>query len=249
MIKMTFPRYMLATKPQNIYVSDGIHTQVTALLPGGTKLGVGETTRIQFQAQSGQPLREVMESYPDTHLSPHWTIAKGNDRVSIDESGIITALEPGEVTLTATLKGLAANRGFLFIKALGEVGVTDKDTGAIHWDILIMVLGFGVSLFINQLLSGQGPSSNPQQDTVNKVTPLIFSGMFLFFPLPAGVLMYMLIANIFQTAQTFILMREPLPENLQKIVEDQERQLAIETGANRLPFEPTPTPKIGRAHV
>jgi YidC/Oxa1 family membrane protein insertase len=235
-----------ASKPQNIYVTDGIHTQVAAILPGGSQIGVGESAQIKFQTLSGQPLRELMQDYPDTKLSPRWTITKGDDRASIDEFGVITALEPGDITVQATLKGLAASRGFLFIQALGEVGVRDAETGAIHWDILIMVLGFGGSLFVNQLLSGQGASANPQQDTVNKVTPLIFSGMFLFFPLPAGVLMYMLIANIFQTAQTFILMQEPLPENLQKIVDDQERQLALETGANRLPFEPASHKKASK---
>jgi YidC/Oxa1 family membrane protein insertase len=62
--------------------------------------------------------------------------------------------------------------------------------------------------------------------------------MFFFFPLPAGVLMYMLIANLFQTLQTFILMREPLPENIQKMVEMQEKD--VKSGENReaLPFEP-----------
>ena len=61
-------------------------------------------------------------------------------------------------------------------------------TAKIHWDILLMVLAFGASLYLNQVLSGQGSTSdNPQQNAVNKFTPLIFSGMFLFFPLPAGV--------------------------------------------------------------
>ncbi len=46
--------------------------------------------------------------------------------------------------------------------------------------------------------------------------------MFLFFPLPAGVLMYMVIANIFQTLQTFILSREALPEDIQKLVDAEE---------------------------
>jgi YidC/Oxa1 family membrane protein insertase len=107
-----------------------------------------------------------------------------------------------------------------------------------------MVIFFGVSLYINQLLSGQGgkgaadSSANAQQDTVNKLTPILFSGMFLFFPLPAGVLMYMLIANIFQTAQTFILSREPLPENLQKIVDEQEKKSPSDGGRESLPFEP-----------
>jgi YidC/Oxa1 family membrane protein insertase len=62
--------------------------------------------------------------------------------------------------------------------------------------------------------------------------------MFLFFPLPAGVLMYMLIANIFQTAQTFILMREPLPENIQKMMEQQEKEEKSAEGREALPFEP-----------
>jgi YidC/Oxa1 family membrane protein insertase len=95
-------------------------------------------------------------------------------------------------------------------------------------------------LYVNQLLSGQsgpGASDNPQQSTVNKLTPVIFSGMFLFFPLPAGVLMYMVIANVFQTAQTFILSREPLPENLQKLVEAQEKTSSGK-GRETLPFEP-----------
>jgi YidC/Oxa1 family membrane protein insertase len=58
--------------------------------------------------------------------------------------------------------------------------------------------------------------------------------MFLFFPLPAGVLMYIVTANIFQTIQTFILNREPLPENVQKILEQQEKAAK---GRENIPFE------------
>jgi YidC/Oxa1 family membrane protein insertase len=51
--------------------------------------------------------------------------------------------------------------------------------------------------------------------------------------------MYMLLANIFQTFQTFILSREPLPENLQKLV-DEEAKTSGGSGIDReaLPFEP-----------
>jgi YidC/Oxa1 family membrane protein insertase len=86
------------------------------------------------------------------------------------------------------------------------------------------------------MLSGTSGSSTDQQATINKLTPVIFSGMFLFFPLPAGVLMYMAIANVFQTLQTFILLREPLPENLQKIVEEQAKEEEKADSAV-LPFE------------
>lgn len=229
------------TEPHSIYVSDGVHIPVSALVPGGTKLAVGETTKVDFQTVSGQPLREVLTEYPDTEIKPTWTITKGEGLIRITEDGAIEALQPGDVTLQGTVQGLAAQKGFLFIDALGRVGAFDQD-GTIHWDIVGMVIFFGLSLYANQLLSGQGPSSNPQQDTVNKITPVLFSGMFLFFPLPAGVLMYMLIANIFQTFQTFILSREPLPENLQKIVDAEEKKQKSETVVDgdrpALPFEP-----------
>ena len=227
-----------STAPQNIYVADGVHYQMTALLPAGNRIAVGETTKVAFQTVEGKALGDLIAEYSEDSLTPVWKITKGEELVAIDENGSIQALAPGDVTIQGTIPGLASDKGFLFISALGRVGAFDND-GTIHWDVVGMVIFFGLSLYVNQLLSGpqQGATSNPQQDTVNKITPIIFSGMFLFFPLPSGVLMYMVIANIFQTAQTFILSREPLPENLQKIVEEQEKEANVK-GREALPFEP-----------
>ena len=226
-----------ATSPQNIYVADGIHAPVIALLPGGNRLAVGEKTQFDFQTATGKPLKELLAEHPETKIAPHWKVTKGQERVQVQEDGTIEALQPGDVTIQGTVPGLASDKGFLFIDALGRVGAFDED-GTIHWDVVGMVIFFGVSLYVNQILSGQGSSGNPQQETVNKITPVLFSGMFLFFPLPAGVLMYMVIANIFQTAQTFILSREPLPENLQKLVVEAEAKTTSEAGRETLPFEP-----------
>jgi YidC/Oxa1 family membrane protein insertase len=229
-----------ATPPQNIYVTGTIHAPLVGVIPGGDKLAVGDTTKINFQTPEGKPLKALAaENKSEIDFEPRWKVIKGEEIVKVDEQGNITALAPGEATVQGTVPGLATNKGFLFIEALGRVGAIDSD-GTIHWDILVMILGFGISLYINQTLSGQaqGPNDNPQQATVNKLTPVIFSGMFLFFPLPAGVLMYMLIANIFQTVQAFILSREPLPENLQKIVDEAEAKTKKDQGLDAIPFEP-----------
>jgi YidC/Oxa1 family membrane protein insertase len=229
-----------ATPPQNIYVTGTIHAPLVGVIPGGDKLAVGDTTKINFQTPEGKPLKALAaENKSEIDFEPRWKVIKGEEIVKVDEQGNITALAPGEATVQGTIPGLATNKGFLFIEALGRVGAIDSD-GTIHWDILVMILGFGISLYINQTLSGQaqGPNDNPQQATVNKLTPVIFSGMFLFFPLPAGVLMYMLIANIFQTVQAFILSREPLPENLQKIVDEAEAKTKKDQGLDAMPFEP-----------
>jgi YidC/Oxa1 family membrane protein insertase len=225
------------TKPQNIYIADGVHAPVAAILPGGNRLVVGEKTKVDFQTVEGKPLKQFLAEYPETEIVPNWQITKGAEHIALRDDGTIEALEPGEVTLQGKIPGLAANRGFLFIDALGRVGAFEED-GTIHWDIVGMILAFGISLYANQLLSGQNSSdAPPQQATVNKITPVLFSGMFFFFPLPAGVLMYMLIANIFQTLQTFILMREPLPENIQKMIEQQEKTEKSAEAREALPFE------------
>jgi YidC/Oxa1 family membrane protein insertase len=228
-----------ATPSQNIYVAGSVHVPVVALLPSGNKLVVGDKTKIEFQTVEGKPLQQFLAEYPESDITPTWQVIKGQERVNVSEDGTIEALQAGDVTIQGTIPGLASKQGFLFIKALGRVGATDEN-GQINWDIVGMVLFFGISLYVNQILSGQGQSSsdNSQQATVNKLTPVIFSGMFLFFPLPAGVLMYMVIANIFQTAQTFILSREPLPENLQKIVDAEAKAAEVKDGRQSLPFEP-----------
>lgn len=238
------------TPPQNIYFADKVHYPVQAVIPSGTNLVVGEHTKVELQTLQGESFSVLNDRYKDVDLSPTWQVTKGAELVEVSADGTVKALQAGEVTVQATLPGLAADKGFLFIKALGKVGATNPD-GSINWDILIMILGFGLSLYVNQAISGgqSGGQSSPKsdqensQETMNKVTPIIFSGMFLFFPLPAGVLMYMLIANIFQTAQSFLVAREPLPENLQKLVDAAPKMaLATETGNLKSANPPVKTP-------
>lgn len=229
----------LDVKTQNVYFDSGVHYPVTLSIPGGNKVGVGDNVNFAFQTKEGKAYDGLAAEYPDNDLKPRFEITKGQEFVQLNDDGSVTALQPGDATVQITIPGIAAEKGFLFIEALGRIGVNGDD--GIHWDILGMVLFFGVSLYINQTISGgsqkkakTGDQKEDAQQAVNKITPLIFSGMFLFFPLPAGVLMYMTIANAFQTVQTFILTKEPLPENLQKLVDEQEK---ADQGRESLPFE------------
>ncbi len=234
------------TAKHSIFISDQNHFPVIASLPGGTKIGSGETVKINLQTLKGDPYTTELTKYENgSKFSPSWKVTKGEEIVKVSSDGTVNALSPGDATVEAKIPGLAAKSGFLFIKALGNVGFYVN--GAIHWDIAILVGGFGLTLVISQVLSGRGMPVNKQQSTANKITPVMITGMFLFFPLPAGVLLYMVIANIFQGIQTFILSREALPDNLQKILDDQlkqENNPVISTNATvisdgeRLPFEP-----------
>ena len=226
----------------SIFVTATNHVPVIASLEKGTKLGVGDTETVSLHTKEGSSFSSVLNGVEGgSSFIPSWSVTKGDGVVSVDQNGTIHAIAPGDAVVEAKIPGLAARSGFLFIKALGQVGFyTD---GAINWDIAILVAAFGASLFASQILSGMGMPANPQQATANKITPVMITGMFLFFPLPAGVLLYMVIANIFQAVQTFLLTREALPENLQAILDQQmaaeaKTVTATVSGSERLPFEP-----------
>lgn len=232
-----------ASASHSIFITETDHVPVVAALPGGNRLGVGESVKVQLQAKDGSESLAAIEQRltPSIDLTPQWSVTKGEGIVAVNADGSLKALAPGDATVEVKIPGLAARSGFLFIKALGQVGfLTD---GTVNWDIAVLVAGFGISLFASQILSGWGMPANPQQATANKVTPVMITGMFLFFPLPAVVLLYMVVANIFQALQTYILIREPLPDNLQAILDQQVSQQTVTANATavtteRLPFEP-----------
>jgi YidC/Oxa1 family membrane protein insertase len=237
----------IETKPFNsashsIFFTEQDHVPLVASLPGGNRIGVGETTKVQLASKSGESLDAIEKRInPSFDLTPQWSVTKGDEVVSVGADGSIQAIAAGDATVELKIPGLAARSGFLFIRALGQVGFMTE--GTVNWDIAILVGGFGLTLFLSQILSGWGMPANPQQATANRITPVMITGMFLFFPLPAGVLLYMVIANIFQAAQTFLLIREPLPDNLQTILDQQLAKQTVTANATavtteRLPFEP-----------
>jgi YidC/Oxa1 family membrane protein insertase len=251
--------------PKNVFLTETTHRPLLLVNPKGSKLAVGDQVKFQIQSETGMPLADLLtETEADpARLTPTWTVTKGEDRVQLEPDGTLVALAPGDVTIQASIPGLAAETGFLFIEKLGHVGAFDED-GTPKWDILGMIAIFGASIFVNTSLTAKGndaADANSSQNSLNKITPVLLSGMFLFFPLPAGVLLYIVVSNIFQTVQTYILSLEPLPENLQKLV-DEERQTGkantqvvdveaeavkpkkkaksdvVDTGRESLPFEP-----------
>ena len=232
------------TSPRHsIFITEKAHYPVVATLPNGTKLGTEESVKINLQTSDGGSYSELLSNFENgAKFQPTWKVSKGSEFLEVSDSGIVTPIKPGDATIEAKIPGLAARSGFLFIKALGQVGFYVD--GSINWDIAALVGAFGLTLLLSQVLSGQGMPANPQQSTANKITPVMITGMFLFFPLPAGVLLYMVVANVFQALQTFLLNKEALPDNLQKILDDQllQKNEIASTGPSitdkRLPFEP-----------
>lgn len=104
-----------------------------------------------------------------------------------------------------------AQQGFLFIQNLGTIGVLPGHGHGIEWDNLAMVLFFGVSTFVTQKMMTTNPN-DPMQRQMLFMMPVMMTGMFLFFPWPSGLLLYMTVSNLFTLAQNAVLLRaNPAP--------------------------------------
>jgi YidC/Oxa1 family membrane protein insertase len=69
-----------ATPPQNIYVTGTIHAPLVGVIPGGDKLAVGDTTKINFQTPEGKPLKALAaENKSEIDFEPRWKVIKGEE--------------------------------------------------------------------------------------------------------------------------------------------------------------------------
>lgn len=104
-----------------------------------------------------------------------------------------------------------AHKGFLFIQNLAAVGVLPGKGHGILWDNLLLVLFFGASTYVMQKTMTTNPD-DPMQKQMLTMMPIMMTVMFLFFPLPSGILLYIGVSNLITLVQNVYLMRaNPMP--------------------------------------
>jgi YidC/Oxa1 family membrane protein insertase len=92
---------------------------------------------------------------------------------------------------------------FFLIEDLSRVGVYTN--GTIYWDNLSMVVLFGATTFWQQKImtptGPQDPTAQAMQKQMQVMMPIMITGMFLFFPVPSGVFLYIVASNLISIAQ------------------------------------------------
>lgn len=92
---------------------------------------------------------------------------------------------------------------------------TKEVSSSIHYDVLLLVLIFGASMFLAQKImmatnkqAAQDPTQAAMQKTMGTMMPIMLTATFIFIPIPAGVLLYLVSSNIIQVAQTIIINKQ-----------------------------------------
>ena len=89
---------------------------------------------------------------------------------------------------------------------------TDKVETAIHYDVIFLIILFAITMFISQKVmmaqnknQPQAPTQQAIQKSMGTIMPAMIMVTFIFIPIPAGVLLYLVTSNIFQIFQTIII--------------------------------------------
>ena len=178
-----------------------------AVEPGNLTLVAGKS--VQFRLKT-------LEGNLPANFQPEWKVIEDPNGSSIDENGKAIFKHAGEVTVDAMIPGEAKNEPFYFMSSIGKVAKGTDLLKPENWDVLGLILLFGVTMYLSQKFMVTTPPSDPEQAAMQKQTqqimPFTITGMFFFMPLPAGVYLYMVFGNILQTLQTWILMKSPTEE-------------------------------------
>lgn len=102
-------------------------------------------------------------------------------------------------------------RGDILIASVPTVAAQNK----IHYDVMFLVALFGLTIWISQkvmMATTQSKNQDKTQAAIQKsmgtIMPVMIILTFVFIPIPAGALLYLVTSNIFQIVQTVIINKQ-----------------------------------------
>lgn len=199
------------------YVSNGGQVCKLAVFPGESTVVQGEKINFGTNVVAGQL---------EGQLPVLWKTLPKDTKDAGKIPGVVeptyTADFPntGDYVVQATVPGVAQGHSFFFMSSLGKVARGVELLNPKNWDLLGLIVAFGITTWLSSLLSMGQQTKVPDSEMTEqqliqkqtmKIMPVTMTIMFFFIPLPAGVFLYMVISNVFQTAQTWVIMQQPVP--------------------------------------
>ncbi len=92
-----------------------------------------------------------------------------------------------------------------------------------HFDVLILIVLFGLTMVATQKImmttsntQQQDPTQQALQKSMGIFMPIMIMATFVFIPIPAGVLLYLISSNVIQVVQTVVINKQLESEELKK---------------------------------
>lgn len=159
-------------------------------------------------------------------------------KISLDSLDLkfsqLDQIQKAEFTVTN-----AANRESEKIEFVRKGGIlaasmpTKAVKSSFHYDVLILIALFGLTMVLTQkvMMASQStanmdPTQQAMQKSMGTFMPIMIMATFIFIPIPAGVLLYLITSNVIQVVQTVVI-------NKQLDLEDEKKKQKIDDDAVR----------------
>lgn len=186
----------------------------------GDKFILGNTATVYLP---GETIKNVKVTDPTQALTLRGDLKPGEEATfvfSLDHIKLkfsqLEQIEKAEVVVTNS--SIRENEKLTFVRENGELVAsipTVPVNKTLHWDVIILILLFAVTMVISQkvmMSMTKTDTSDPTQQALQKsmgtFMPLMIIATFVIIPIPAGVLLYLITSNIIQIIQTVVINKQ-----------------------------------------
>lgn len=198
--------------------------------------------------KNGDILERVKIKNPSRAVTVQGEVVPGEEidlKISLDELNqkysVLNNVERAEVDILdistrETERVMFDKRGDILAATVPTIAIQP----AIHYDVIFLIFLFAVTMWISQKVmmaqnknQPQDPTQQAIQKSMGTIMPVMILVTFVFIPIPAGVLLYLVTSNVFQIAQTVIINKKLDKEEEVKKTEKQAKNTKkdIETKA------------------
>lgn len=217
----TQPFLFIKSLATTMRATAGISNNGTLGAAKGDKFILGNTATIYMPNET---LKNVKITDPTQALQIQGDLTPGEDVVftfSLDHIKLkfsqLEKVQRAEAIVTNS--NIRENEKLTFIRnEQGDLTATIPTVPVnktLHWDVIILIVLFAITMFISQkvmMATTKSESSDPTQEALQKsmgtFMPLMIIATFVIIPIPAGVLLYLITSNIIQILQTVLINKQ-----------------------------------------
>lgn len=181
---------------------------------------LGKTATVQLPKET---IENVKIEKPNKALEIQGDIKPGEPidfKISLDSLDLkfsqLDQIQEAEFTIANTQNKESEKLAFTRKSGLLVASMPTKEVkGSFHFDVLILIALFGLTMVITQkiMMASQAQQQvDPNQQAIQKsmgiFMPIMVTATFVFIPIPAGVLLYLISSNVVQVVQTVIINKQ-----------------------------------------
>lgn len=202
---------------------------------------LGKTATVYLPTET---LQNVKVEKPNKALEIQGELNPGEDidfKVSLDQLDLkfsqLDIIEKADLDITdmntkETERVTFVRQGGLLIASLPSKAVERS----FHWDVLLLMLLFGLTMWLSQkFMMAQNKNNMPEDPTQQAIQksmgtfmPIMIMATFVIIPIPAGVFIYLIVSNVIQILQTVVVNKQMDAEEAAKKIQATDGSKVIE---------------------